>query len=37
MQLARRGSQWSFEHVNRGNDINAHGDRSTPRTDQARY
>jgi hypothetical protein len=39
MQLARRGSQWSSGHVNRGNDFDAHGDCftvSAPRTDQAR-
>jgi len=36
MQLARRGSQWSLGQVNRGSDFDAHGDRSAPRTDQAR-
>ena len=36
MQLARRGLQWSLGHVNRGNDFDAHGDWSAPRTDQAR-
>jgi hypothetical protein len=36
MQLAQRGSQRSLGHVNRGNDFDAHGGRSVPRTDQAR-
>jgi len=34
MQVARRGSQWWT--VSRGNDFDAHGDRSAPRTHQAR-
>jgi hypothetical protein len=29
-QLARRESQWSFGHVNRGSDFDAHGDRFAP-------
>jgi len=36
MQLAQRGSQWPLGHVSRGNDVAAYGDRSAPRTDQAR-
>src|SRR5262245_57651888 len=34
-KLARRGSPWSG-HVSRGIDFDVHGDRSAPRTDQAR-
>src|SRR6516225_6811559 len=33
---AARTTWIAVEHVNRGNDFDAHGDRSAPRTDQAR-
>ena len=29
MQLARRGSQWSLGHINRGSNFDAHGDSFT--------